>query len=226
VDPTRAEGQLSRSWWEGQRRKNTMAASGIRIVVINGSVRPGSYTGMASALVVDELKKHPEVSVELIDPAALHLPLPGTDPNAEGTKLLQRKVIEATGVVLATPEYHGSFSSVMKLVIENLGFPSVLAGKPVALLGVAAGSIGAIKSLEHLRGVVSHIGGMALPLPVSIANVQRVFDAKGRSLDPAVEKLIRSVATNLLDYIHQNLCPKVVLERLLREGVPASVEGQ
>ncbi len=37
-----------------------------------------------------------------------------------------------------------------------------MSGKPVALLGVAAGSIGAIKSLEHLRGVVSHIGGLAL----------------------------------------------------------------
>ena len=202
-----------------------MAADGIHIVVINGSVRPGNYTGMASALVVHEFKKHPKVSVEVIDPAALHLPFPGTHPNAEGTQLLQGKVIEATGVVLATPEYHGSFSSVMKLVIENLGFPSVLAGKPVALLGVAAGSIGAIKSLEHLRGVVSHIGALALPLPVSIANVQRVFDANGRCRGPAVEKLIRSVATNLLNYVHQNLCPRIALERLLREGVQASIEA-
>jgi len=40
---------------------------------------------------------------------------------------------------LATPEYDGSLSSVMKLVIENLGFPSVLAGKPVALMGVGGG---------------------------------------------------------------------------------------
>ena len=62
----------------------------------------------------------------------------------------------ATGVILATPEYHGSFAAVMKLVIENLGFPSLLAGKPVALLGVAAGQIGAIKSLEQLRSVCSH----------------------------------------------------------------------
>jgi len=71
----------------------------------------------------------------------------------------------------------------MKLVIENLGFPSVLAGKPVALLGVAAGTIGAIKSLEHLRGVVSHVGGHALPLPISIANVQKVFDREGHIVD-------------------------------------------
>ena len=48
-------------------------------------------------------------------------------------------------------------------MIENMGFPSVLAGKPVSLLGVAAGRIGAIKSLESLRGVCSHIGAIVLP---------------------------------------------------------------
>ncbi len=202
-----------------------MESRGIRIVVITGSVRPGNYTRMASSLVVDELMKHAEVSVEMIDPASLNLAFPGTNPGAEGTRVLQQKVIEAAGVVLATPEYHGSFSSVMKLVIENLGFPSVLAGKPVALVGVAAGSIGAIKSLEHLRGVVSHIGGIALPLPVSVANVQKVFDASGRCLDPAIEKLIRGVGRNLLDYLKQSVCPRITLERLLREGAPAFAAG-
>src|SRR5882672_846688 len=162
----------------------------IQIVVINGSMRPGNYTSMASALVVDELRKQSKVSVETIDPATLHLPFPGVEPGAPGTKELQAKVAAATGVILATPEYHGSFSSVMKLVIENLGFPSALAGKPVALLGVAAGLIGAIKSLEHLRGVVSHVGGIALPMPASVSDVQKVFDTSGKILDPNVEKRV------------------------------------
>jgi len=140
------------------------------------------------------------------------------DPDSPATKKLQQIVGQATGVVLVTPEYHGSFSSVMKLVIENLGFPSALAGKPVALLGVAAGTIGAIKSLEHLRGVVSHIGGHALPLPISIANVQKVFDREGHIVDPSVEKLVRQVAASLLGYIEKHICPSVTLERLLREG--------
>ena len=190
----------------------------VRIVVINGSVRPGNYTHMASAYVIDELRKHPEVQVEEVNPAEFNLPFPGTDPNSPATRKLQKIVSEATGVILVTPEYHGSFSSVMKLVIENLGFPSVLAGKPVALLGVAAGSIGAIKSLEHLRGVVSHVGGIALPLPISIAHVQKVFDSQGHILEPAVEQAVRQVATNLLGYIEKNLCPSVTLERLLRGG--------
>ncbi len=197
-------------------------SKGIRIVVINGSVRPGNYTSMASALVVDELKKDPKVTVHLINPGDYHLPFPGVNGNAEGTKRLQEEVKNATAVVLATPEYHGSFSSVMKLVIENLGFPSVLAGKPVALLGVAAGSIGAIKSLEQLRSVCSHIGAIVLPLPVSVPNVQKVFDTSGQPLDPGVEKLIRSVAANILNYIRQNICPSVTLERLLRGGAVAA----
>ena len=155
-------------------------SNGIRVVVINGSVRQGNYTGKAAALVVDEFKRYPQVHVKEILPAGMQLPLPGTDANSPATKQLQDEVRAATAIVLATPEYHGTFSSVMKLVIENLGFPSVLAGKPVALLGVAAGSIGAIKSLEHLRGVCSHIGAVVLPLAASIANVQKVFDADGR----------------------------------------------
>jgi FMN reductase len=109
-----------------------------------------------------------------------------------------------------------------KLIIENLGFPSVLAGKPVALVGVAAGRIGAIKALEHLRSVLSHIGAIVLPGPVSVAGVQQVFDDKGRCLDENIETLVRGVATNLIDYIDSNICPRMALERMVREELGAA----
>ncbi|MFB3112927.1 MAG: NADPH-dependent FMN reductase [Gemmatimonadales bacterium] len=191
--------------------------NGIRIVVFSGSVRPGNYTAKATALVVDELQKDEHVSVESIDPALLQLPLPGTDSGSAAMEELREKVSNAAGVILATPEYHGSFSSVMKLIIENLGFPSVLAGKPVALLGVAAGAIGAIKSLEQLRSVCSHIGAIVLPGPVSVAHVHKVFDDGGRCLDEATERRVRGAATSLLHYVRQSVCPRVALERMVRE---------
>jgi FMN reductase len=129
---------------------------------------------------------------------------------------MRSAVKAATGVILATPEYHGSFSSVLKLAIENLGFPSVLAGKPIALLGVAAGQIGAIKSLEHLRSVCSHVGAIVLPGPVSVAGVNKLFDADGNCLDPSVEKRVRGTATGLLNYIQANICPRFALEEMVR----------
>jgi len=49
--------------------------------------------------------------------AALQLPLPGIDPDAELTKSLEAKVPAATGPNEATREYHVTFRNVMKLVI-------------------------------------------------------------------------------------------------------------
>ncbi len=193
-------------------------SSGIRIVAVLGTARPENYTSKALALVIDEIGKHGNIALDLIDPAAQDLPFPGADPDSAETKALQDMVSGATGVIFSTPEYHGSFSSMAKLIIENLGFPSVLATKPVALVGVAAGQIGAIKALEHLRSVLSHIGAIVLPGPVSVAGVQSVFDDDGRVSDPAVEQQVRGVAKGLRDYIGHAICPARSLEALVREG--------
>jgi FMN reductase len=198
-------------------RNMSVDSADIRIAVLCGSVRPGNYTGKAAALVLEELHKYPDIAVDVIDPAGLDLPLPGVGPVSAAVREMQQKVTDATGVVFVTPEYHGSFSSVTKLIIDNMGFPSGLRGKPVALLGVASGVIGAIKALEHLRSVCSHVGSIVLPGPVSVANVREVFDADGNCLDAAVEKRIRELPLILVDYITKSVCPVACLEEVVRE---------
>ncbi len=198
-----------------------MADRNIKIVAILGSVRPNNYTAMALNLALDELSKHSGVSVEIFDPAMIHLYPPGLGGDNPDPARMRQAVEDCTGIILATPEYHGSFSSVMKLAIENLGFPSVMSGKPVALLGVAAGAIGAIKSLESLRGVCSHIGAIVLPGPVSVANCREVFNEDGSCNDERTESRIRGVATNLMHYIEDSICPRISLEAIVRgEDLP------
>ncbi len=188
----------------------------INIATICGSVRPGNYTAKALALVTDELGKQPKVKVHSLDLDTFDLPFPGKPARDSSPERLRQIVRDATGIVIATPEYHGSFSSVIKLAIENLGFPSPLAGKPIALLGVAGGQIGAIKSLEHLRSVCSHVGAIVLPNFVSVPRVKEVFDEQGHCLDARMEKLIRKLATSLLDYIEGAICPRIALEAIVR----------
>ena len=188
----------------------------IKIVTICGSVRPGNYTSKALALVLDEFAKRADVEVDALDLSAFNLPIPGTMARDSSAERFRETIKAATGIVLATPEYHGSFSSVIKLAIENMGFPSALAGKPVSLLGVAAGQIGAIKSLEHLRSVCSHVGAIVLPNLVSVANVQKLFDEEGHCLEASTEKRIRGTATTLLDYIRGAICPGIALEAMVR----------
>ena len=191
-----------------------MSEKKVRIAAIIGTTRPGNYTSRALDVVIDELKKR-GAEVERVDPADYDLRLPGLGGD-EAAEALQARVKDAAGVVLSTPEYHGSMSAALKLVIENLGFPSALAGKPVALLGVAAGVIGAIKSLEQLRSVASHVGAIVLPGPVSVAGVGRMFGDDGTVTDEGTEKRLRSLAAALMEYIRDHDCPEENLEEMVR----------
>ncbi len=187
----------------------------LHILAASGSSRPGNYTRRVLALAVEELQSRHQVQVDLIDLATTDFPFPGQGPS-QATQRAQELVKGAAGILLATPEYHGSYSSAIKRFIENLGFPSTLAGKPVALLGAAAGQIGAVKALEHLGSVCSHVGAFVLPGSVSVARVQSVFDENGQCLDAAIEKRIRGLATHLMDYIYDRIAPRATLEQSVR----------
>jgi chromate reductase len=190
------------------------------IVTICGSSQPSSFTGKALAVVTDELRvKGLEVTV--FDGAELHLDFPGRSTTDDGRRL-RDAVKAAGGVVLATPEYHGTFSAMTKLAIENMGFPSALQGKPVALLGVASGRIGAIKSIEQLRGVCSHVGALVVPNAISIANVRSAFDAAGHITDAGTEQALRGLAAALATFMRDYVCPKFVMEAAVREGTIAA----
>ncbi|KAA1173982.1 NAD(P)H-dependent oxidoreductase [Marinobacter salinexigens] len=190
----------------------------IKIATICGSVRPGNYTSMVLDLALDELGTYPDVEVTPLYLDNLDLPLPGLPArNPEAIEAFQNSVKGATGILLASPEYHGGISSPMKLAIDNLGFPSLLANKPVSLLGVAAGVIGAIKSTEQLRAICAHVGALPLPAVVSVAKVQQLFDSEGNCQDEGMEKLIRSSASNLIDHIKDTVCAKKSLEEVLRQ---------
>ncbi len=182
------------------------------IVVIGGSVRPNNYTAQACRFVCDELEKHPEVTYEWIDPIDLVLGLPGQEVEGRDAEMLQEKVAAATGVILSTPEYHGGISSVCKLIIDNLDYPSKLAGKPVGMVGVAAGAIGAIKALEQLQSICTHVGSIVLPGSASVARCHETLR------DQEVQALLAGVAQNMISYIDNHICPKIALENMVRNN--------
>lgn len=169
------------------------------IVAICGTNRPGNFTQHAMAIIVDELEQQ-DVALSLFDAADMDLNFPGHGVSPDAERLVQA-VARADGVIFCSPEYHGSVSAMTKLIIENLGFPSALSGKAIALAGVADGAIGAIKSLEQMRSICSHIGAIVLPGSASVAGVQSLFGDQGQCLDPAVERRLRGVPSALLDYL-------------------------
>ncbi len=186
------------------------------VTLVIGTSRPGNYTTHAVKVAANFIEANGH-NAQLLALGELKMQFPGmTDGNPEDIKRLQETLRSADGIILATPEYHGSFSSLLKLMFENLGFPSGLKGKPVGLLGVAAGRIGAIKSLEQLRSVCSHVGALVMPQPISIAGVQNLFTTEGLCTDLPTIQAIESLPKNLLDYLNDRLCPDASLESLSR----------
>jgi len=191
------------------------------IVGISGTNRPDNFTSRALEVTLDEIRKtDPDARVEVVDGRQLQLAFPGSPPTADARKL-QTLLREAAGVVLATPEYHGTFAAFTKLIIENLGHPSALREKPVALLGVAAGRIGAIKSVEQLRGVLAHIGALVVPGSVSVAGIQAAFDRNtGAVTDASTEEALRGLARTLVTFMKDYVCPRYILESQVRDEAP------
>jgi chromate reductase len=185
------------------------------IVTISGTNRPNNYTSRVLNVVNDELRAQ-GIDPQVFDARNLTLSFPG-QAVTEDAKHLVKAIKESTGIILATPEYHGTFSAMTKLIIENLGFPSALSGKPIALVGVAAGRIGAIKSLEQLKGVCSHTGALLIPGSVSIAGVQQIFDTNGRCTDAQTEKSLKGVAHSMINFLKDYICPKYTLEEIIRD---------
>lgn len=172
----------------------------IHLVAVSGSVRRDGYTRQFLDLLIRILERHPEVTVDCIDPGEFDLAFPGEPEAARLEEQLIARVAPADGILLSTPEYHGSYSSVLKVLIDNMGYPSVMEGKPVSLLGIATGRLGAIKALEHLRSVCSHIGAIVLPYPVSVAEAHNKIDASGECTEPELVELMENCAAQLIAY--------------------------
>lgn len=170
------------------------------IALINGSVQKLNYTGYVLGVVKDELKKTNFSLIE-VNVKDLNLPFTGEDIENDDAPKLRELLKSADAYIVGSPEYNGSFSSKLKLMIENSGFPSMMKGKPISLVGVASGVLGATKSLEQLRTVFSHIGGIVLPRVVSIAEVEKKFDDGKNCIDSKAEMEMRLAATNLIDFI-------------------------
>lgn len=176
---------------------------GPRIAMVLGSVRPGSLTRLALEAVRGGLVEEGAGCIDFIDPARLRLAFPGAPDAPALEKLLVQRINAASGVLLATPEYNGSYSSTLKVLIDNMGYPSAMAGKTVALLGVASGALGAIKALEHLRGVCAHAGAMVLPYPVSLAQADTLFDEEGACVHEETARQLRALAARLMAALRQ-----------------------
>ncbi len=114
---------------------------------------------------------------------------------------LLRRIGEADALVLATPEYNYSMAPALKNMLDwasRAPDNRLLGGKPVALMGAAAG-MGSSRAQHHLRQVCVGLDLLPLNRPEVFANAYGGgFDDQGQPTDPKIQQLIREQMVALL----------------------------
>ncbi|MCW8850791.1 MAG: NAD(P)H-dependent oxidoreductase [Melioribacteraceae bacterium] len=170
------------------------------VALINSSTQRKNYTGFTLNIVKEELEQN-NVSVIEVNLKNFSLPFPGEEIIKDDSKEMQDLLKRADSYIIGCPEYNGSFTAKLKLMVENAGFPSVLKGKPIGLVGLASGILGATKSLEQQRTLFSHIGGFVLPRVVSLSQIEKRFDDDGNCINEKTEKDLRMAAQNMISFL-------------------------
>ena len=107
----------------------------------------------------------------------------GFDENA---LRLQGLFVEHDGFLISSPEYNGSLPAALKNAIDWASRQSdryerskIFRGKVAATMTASPGSLGGVRSLAHLRGVLTSVGVIVLPQEVAVTFAEDKFAGEG-----------------------------------------------
>lgn len=171
----------------------------MKIVGITGSLRPNSYSFQAlkiASLRVEALG----VEVEILDLREMNLPFcDGGDeyPDYPDVEKLRETVKNAEGLILATPEYHGSVSGVIKNALDLMSFEH-LENKVTGLISVLGGQSNS-NALNDLRTIMRWVHAWVIPEQIAIGQAWNQFDPEGKLKDEKLSQRFDKFAQSLVE---------------------------
>src|SRR5439155_22325016 len=179
----------------------------IRIVGLAGSLRTTSATRMAvrCALLGAEQSG---ADAQLLDLASYDLPFLGREQDHAAVKAVERFLGDlraADGIILGSPEMHGSISGVHKNALD-LANRELFEGKMLGLIGVAGGRMGASETLSHLRAIGRSLHAWVVPNQASVANAEGAFDSSGEPVDAELRERLESVGGQVAHFARLHKC--------------------
>jgi chromate reductase, NAD(P)H dehydrogenase (quinone) len=181
-----------------------------RILAFSGSSRRDSFN---RKLLTQAAAIAREAGAEVTEIDLIDYPLPIYDGDwedahglPEHARKLKGLMKEHDGFLIASPEYNGSLSPLLKNVIdwcsraENDKEPTLQAydGKTAALLAASPGGLGGIRGLRHVREILGNIGVYVVPAQFALSSAHQAFDESGNLTDPRAQTSIRRVVNQLI----------------------------
>jgi chromate reductase len=181
----------------------------MRVLGISGSLRRDSHNTHLLRLAGRLLP--PGTEFEVYEDLKAIPPYDADDdvqPSPPAVADLKSAIERADAVLVATPEYNGSLSGVLKNALDWVSRPvseSVLRNKPVAVIGASTGMFGAVWAQAEARKVLSTIGARVVDREVAVPRVQYAFGPEGRLDDPELEAEIGGILLELTNEVAERV---------------------
>lgn len=187
-----------------------MTTSTPHLIAFAGSLRADSYNQLLVNNAAD-LARANGAEVTVIDLKEYPLPIFDEDLEKEldSPELTQlRKLFSsANGLLIASPEYNGSFSSVLKNTLDWLSRPaqdqsySPAYGQfTVGLMATSPGGLGGIRGLSHIRELMSNLGSLVVPNQIAVGASYEAFDDKGKLANGAMSDRLEALVKQVIQY--------------------------
>ena len=124
----------------------------------------------------------------------------------ESVKTMKERIVEADGLLIATPEYNNSIPGVAKNVIDWLTRPvddadRVFENLPVAIMGTSPGRFGTALSQNAWLSVLRTLGTMPyFDGRLAIPHAGAVFDESGTIVDETVNQLLKAFVSGFFEF--------------------------
>lgn len=175
----------------------------IRLVGLSGSLRKASTN---TALLRAAAELMPEgATLEIL--SIRDLPHYDADVQAEGMPAavlaLQKAILDADGVVIASPEYNYSVPGVLKNAIDWISRtdPQPFAGKPIGIMGASPGRLGTARMQYHLRQIFVFLDGHVLNRPEVMVGGAYQAVKDGRLVDEKSREMVGRLVAAVCDRV-------------------------
>src|SRR5919109_806883 len=165
----------------------------IKILGVGSSMRNSSYGTRALKMILGAARKH-EAKTRLLDLRGTIMPIFNPDRPNEHHEQLNRVTDDvnwADAFALASPDYHGSMSGVMKNFLDF--YWEEFAGKTFGY--VCSSHEKGLTVMEQMRTAVRQCYGWSLPYGISV-NGEKDFDSSGQLIGQ-VGRRVRRLASKV-----------------------------
>jgi len=155
--------------------------------------------------------------------------------NSRPIQQLKKKILQADGVIIATPEHNHTIPAALKSALEWLSFNiHPLENKPVMIVGASYYDQGSSRAQLHLRQILDAPGVNAVVMPGNeflLGKVKEAFDEKDDLKDPRTVDFLKTTLEKFVQFIQvvtvmQGPKPALEPEDLFATGtIDTTVEG-